>query len=209
MIRILALCSGNVCRSPLAAMLLADRLNPARFEVTSAGTSPMIGDQMPTEAQELAARMGCTQAQYHRARAVTEEDLSASDLIIGMARTHANRAIQLQPSAVTRTYTLLGLAQTVAHIKTQHVRTLHRQESNVEVATLKTITRMRGTVPRLHPTHLYDLEDPYGRSKQAYERSGRQIVAAIDQIAKFFHHALRPARNATPAMTTALIRRQP
>lgn len=209
MIRILTLCSGNVCRSPLAAMLLADRLDPARFEVTSAGTSPLIGDQMPPEAQKLAARLGCTQAQDHRARTVTEDELSASDLIIGMARTHANRAIQLQPSVVIRTYTLLGLAQTVAHIETQHVRTLHHQEPNDEAAILKTITRMRGTVPRLHPAHLYDLDDPYGRSKQTYERSGRQIVAAIDQIAEFFHHALTPARSATPAMTTALIRRQP
>lgn len=57
-IRILTVCTGNICRSPLAAELLASRLDPQNFIVESAGTSALVGEQMPDPAIEIATRLG-------------------------------------------------------------------------------------------------------------------------------------------------------
>lgn len=186
MIRILTICTGNVCRSPLAAQLLRARLDPTIFRVDSAGTSPLIGDRMPDETQRIATRMGINDAREHRARALTEETLSESDLILGMARKHRRSAVQLHPPAVRHSFSLLEFAHVVSSISDQHVSTLIHQDSNFEVAVLNTVMRMRGVVPRLYPEHLYDAEDPFGRSNHAFERSAQQIEYAVEQIANFF-----------------------
>lgn len=187
MIRVLTLCTGNVCRSPLAAQLLAARLDPTSFRVESAGLSPLTGDYMPEETRRIAARMGLHDGKEHRARAVTEESIAESDLILGMSRQHRGAAVLLHPSAVRRTFTLLELAHVVSQISDQQVSSLREHNPDVEAAVLNTVMRMRGAVPRLRSGQLYDAEDPYGRSNQAFERSAKQIEYAVDQIAEFFH----------------------
>lgn len=200
MIRILTLCTGNVCRSPLAAQLLAARLDSSIFQIESAGISPLTGDRMPDEIQRLAARMGLPDGKDHRARPLTETTLAQSDLILGMSRKHRGAAVLVQPLAVRHTFTLLEFAHVISHLNDQHLISWSEPPPDIETAVINTVVRMRGAVPRLHPEHLYDAEDPYGRSKQAFERSAKQIENAVDQIARFFrrtfdrHPTSRPER---------------
>ncbi|GAA4118626.1 arsenate reductase/protein-tyrosine-phosphatase family protein [Enteractinococcus coprophilus] len=187
MIHILTLCTGNVCRSPLSAQLFTDRLDPKFFRAESAGLSPLTGDRMPTEMHRIVARFGLEDATAHRARALTIETLTNSDLIIGMSRHHRSAAVLLHLPAVRQAFTLLELAHIVSHIEEQDVRAVVQRHTDVEFAVLETVVRMRGMVPRLSPARRYDVEDPYGRSHQAFERSAQQIYDAVDQIAAFFH----------------------
>ena len=46
MIEVLTVCTGNVCRSPLAEALLRERLAPLDIRVRSAGTRALIGSAM-------------------------------------------------------------------------------------------------------------------------------------------------------------------
>jgi len=48
--RVLFVCIGNVCRSPLGERLLAARLHAEAFEVSSAGVAAMVGSPMTPEA---------------------------------------------------------------------------------------------------------------------------------------------------------------
>lgn len=187
MIRILTICTGNICRSPLAAQLLASRLDPEVFEITSAGTSPLAGDTMPDIAQRIGATMGAQNTNEHRAVALTAEDVSSADLILGLERGHRRKAAQLHPLAVRRVFTLLEFANIVSHISVKQLtRLVHGPDANTSA--LQAVMRMRGVVPRLTPESRYDVEDPYGRSRLVYERSSRQIESAVDQIETFFHH---------------------
>ncbi len=58
-IKILMVCLGNICRSPLAEGILASKLNPDRFLVNSCGTSSYhIGENPDRRSIEIAKKYG-------------------------------------------------------------------------------------------------------------------------------------------------------
>jgi len=80
--RLLAVCHGNICRSPFAAALLGHALAPFAIEVESAG---FIGPNRhaPREAVTAAARRGVDLSE-HRSRLLTADLVGAADLIMVM-----------------------------------------------------------------------------------------------------------------------------
>ena len=88
MMKILFVCHGNICRSPMAEFVMKDLVKRAglagQFEIASAATSTEeIGDPVyPPARRKLAEHgIGC---QGHRARQMTREDYAHYDLLIGM-----------------------------------------------------------------------------------------------------------------------------
>lgn len=187
-INILTICTGNVCRSPLAAQLLTSRLVPGAFEIASAGTSALVGDRMPEIARRIGIAMGAEGTNSHRATAITAEAVASADLVLGLGREHRREAAQLHPLAVRRVFTLIEFAHIVSHISLEQLTALVRPGNDPQRSALDVVMRMRGVVPRLTPAGRYDVEDPYGRSRQAYERSSKQIESAVDQIETFFRN---------------------
>src|SRR5687767_12553879 len=118
--RILVVCTGNICRSPLAVQLLRARL-PAAFpghdssfiEVTSAGTVALDGRRMEPAAIREATRLGVPDAREHRARLLVPEQIERADLVIAMAREHRDAVVEAVPRARRRTFTLIELARTL------------------------------------------------------------------------------------------------
>jgi len=184
-LRILTICTGNICRSPFAAKLLAAKLDRNQFKVASAGTSAMLGAPMQETMQSIAIDMGIRWNDEHRAHALTPGLVGQADLILGMEREHRSEAAKLQPSAARRAFTLLEFAHIVSSIDEEQLQQLLCLNSDSPTAGIDAVTRMRGVVPRLNPDRLYDLQDPYGRSQQVYERSAAHIEQAVDQIVSF------------------------
>jgi protein-tyrosine phosphatase len=92
--RILVVCVGNVCRSPMAAALLARRLSarsPA-VAVESAGISALVGRPADPIAVELMRERGLD-ISSHRARQLTEALVLSADLVVVMEQGHV-RAIE-------------------------------------------------------------------------------------------------------------------
>jgi protein-tyrosine phosphatase len=96
--RIVFVCTGNTCRSPLAEVLckklLAERLGctsedlPARgFLVLSAGIAAMMGGEAAADAVETARELGADLS-GHRTQPLTAELLSQADHVIAMTRGH-------------------------------------------------------------------------------------------------------------------------
>ena len=88
---ILFVCTGNICRSPLAEALLKEKLAARgcadRFEIDSAGTvADHLGEPADTRMRRTAARHGVQI--HHRARRVTRADFQRFDLVIGMDDGH-------------------------------------------------------------------------------------------------------------------------
>ncbi len=95
---ILFVCTGNTCRSPLAAVLLQHALEArgvaGQVTVASAGTGAWDG----APASEGAYLVGIEQGvdlSSHRARLLTRELVSSADLILVMSRHHAVRVAEL------------------------------------------------------------------------------------------------------------------
>jgi L-threonylcarbamoyladenylate synthase len=96
--RIVFVCTGNTCRSPLAEalckQLLSKRLGcsvaelPARgFLVLSAGLSAMMGGGAAPEAVETARELGADLAE-HRSQPLTREMFMQADHVIAMTQSH-------------------------------------------------------------------------------------------------------------------------
>ena len=95
--RILFVCTGNICRSPLAQALLARALTErgvAEVEVQSAGTGAWDGAPASEGAYLVGLERGLDLSP-HRARLLTREIVEDMDLIFTMARHHRARVHEL------------------------------------------------------------------------------------------------------------------
>ena len=88
---ILFVCTGNLCRSPMAEGMLRHRMAEegldSRYEVASAGTWGVQGSAASENAVAVMAERGIDIAE-HRARTVSAPDVAAADLILVMSREH-------------------------------------------------------------------------------------------------------------------------
>jgi protein-tyrosine phosphatase len=91
-LRVLFVCTGNICRSPTAeglARQLAVSLGVAeRFEFDSAGTHAYHVGEAPDQRARKAARARGYDLSALRARMVEPEDFERFDLILAMDRSH-------------------------------------------------------------------------------------------------------------------------
>lgn len=90
MVRILFVCLGNICRSPMAEFLFLELARRAGledgFEVASAATSDeAVGCPIHTGAKRKLQQMGIPYA-YRQARRITKADYARFDYIIGMEK---------------------------------------------------------------------------------------------------------------------------
>ena len=97
MIRVLFVCLGNICRSPMAEYLfkhLVKKENLSnKFEIASAATSSEeIGNDMHYGTKRKLIDLGIAY-EKHSARKITKEDYSKFDYIIGMEESNI-RAIK-------------------------------------------------------------------------------------------------------------------
>lgn len=91
--KILLVCTGNTCRSPLAEVLLRRALQEAGAEgvdVASAGTGAFVGEPA-SEGSYLVALEHGLDLTAHRARVVTREMVAETDLLLAMGRGHLGK----------------------------------------------------------------------------------------------------------------------
>ena len=124
---VLAVCTGNVCRSPLAERMLAGafaelstRLGAAwapgaGIRVYSAGTAAHVGESMTPETVRLAAAAGLD-GSGHVARQLTDADIEAADLILALTREHRRRIVSRVPHASRYTFALPEFARGMEHL---------------------------------------------------------------------------------------------
>lgn len=95
--KILMVCLGNICRSPLAEGILLTKIRDKSlpWEVDSAGTSAYhAGDQPDARSIRVAAKHGLD-INYQRSRKVTQRDLDEFDLIFAMDASNFSNLNQL------------------------------------------------------------------------------------------------------------------
>lgn len=160
---VLVVCTGNVCRSPFAELLLRDHL--PRLEVTSRGVFALEGRGVEAQmAGELAAR-GISPHGF-RARQVEAADLEA-DLILTMSRRQRTHLLEEFPAA----------ARKIGHFG--HIPELAAASAENPSAPLPEVVAAwtRRPVP---PDR--DVPDPYGKDAAQAAHTASLLTDLVEQL---------------------------
>ncbi len=90
--RVVFVCTGNICRSPMAEVVFREFADASglgsRVASTSAGTGDWhVGEQADLRTIEALERAGYD-GTHHRARQFTHADFARSDLVVALDRSH-------------------------------------------------------------------------------------------------------------------------
>ncbi len=166
-LRILVICTGNICRSPLAERLLQQRLH-GRAVVASAGVRGLPSQPMDPSAAAQLQRLGGDPTGFLSHRLV-DGDVATADLVITMTRAHRSAVLALEPRALRRTFTLRELAHLL-------------EQDGARFDPSSTITRLASERSGA-PLDDYDIADPIGGSEQLHAEVADQIAACVDVVA--------------------------
>ncbi|MCW2496671.1 hypothetical protein [Jatrophihabitans sp.] len=173
---VLIVCTGNICRSPLAERLLTARLGAAPVVVTSAGTGALVGRGVDEPSALVLRELGGDPT-GHQARRLTRELANAADLILTAESSHRSTLLQAEPTLFRRTFTLrefarLGAAQPPL---APPITDSALRSRVVEVAA------QRGWIEPAAPG-LDEIGDPFGAGLEMARLVGGQISDAVDGV---------------------------
>ena len=194
-VRILTVCTGNICRSPVAERLLQaglDQVLPGGFEVRSAGTRAMVGSPIQPLSADIIRTYGGTPDDF-AARQLTSKILRESDLVLTMASHHRGEVLQLDASLLKRTFTIREFARMVTALEeradpppsgadyTQLWRELPARASSVRHLVLAANSSDN------------DVADPYKQGAEAYLRMEDELAPAILRILRYARLSMQPS----------------
>lgn len=104
--RVLVLCVGNICRSPMAEYILRRHLHGRDVIVESAGIAATNGARIDPHAYSVLEQHGI-RAESHVARKLDKAMLDSADLVLVMERPQLDYIRACFPSATGKTF-LLG-----------------------------------------------------------------------------------------------------
>lgn len=144
--KVLFVCTGNTCRSPMAEGILRhlSEQQKQKVDVLSAGIAAFPGDPPSVYAQEV-MREHHIDISDHRSRRLRLAHLHAADWVVTMTSAHAQMILNEYP------------------------------EGKGKIVTLSQWSGLKG-----------DIEDPYGGTKEAYERCAEEIEKKIEAAWKKF-----------------------
>ncbi len=163
--KVLFVCTGNTCRSPMAAGMLERAARQRRLEITvsSAGVGAWEGAPATAEAVIAAADYG-VDLKRHRARRLTAALVEGADLVLTMTRRQKEDVLALVPGARGKVY---ALKEYVARIE----------------AELGGGQEERG--PGGSKSETIDIPDPIGCSLAVYRSCAGELHAATETLAAF------------------------
>lgn len=185
MFTILFVCTGNMCRSPMAELFaraeLNRRLGPraADFVVRSAGTGTVRGRPMePSSAAALQAEYGLAATGFTSTE-LRSELLVAADLILTAARSHRHRVLDTEPAVLKRSFTIREFGRVGPAVVASAAQLPAAVDARAREV-VRLAGRHRGTVRGTSPTE-DDITDPIGRPAPLHYAVCRQVADAVDR----------------------------
>lgn len=175
---ILAVCTGNVCRSPAAERLLRQRLGPS-VTAESAGTFGLVGQPIAAPMAELLLARG-VDIDGFVARRLSHGLIQQADLVLALTRAHRSLVVEAWPKAVRRTFTLREFARLLSGIDRAALPASTPADRLRAAVPLAAAQRGRWRVPSSED----DVLDPYRQPRPVHRASLAQILPAVEAIAQ-------------------------
>jgi protein-tyrosine phosphatase len=179
---VLSVCMGNICRSPMTERLLAravrDRAPEAAEQVlrsVSAGTGGWHeGEEMnPPAARQVRARGGSVDG--FEARKLRGDFIDEADLILTATADQYDYVVALRPDAASRTFVMGEFGRLLRSVEAAALPPAEPKPDSVHArgaAIVEAADRLRDGEASLPAD---DLDDPWGRGDQTFQRIGDQI----------------------------------
>jgi protein-tyrosine phosphatase len=194
-VRILTVCTGNICRSPVAERLLQaglDQVLPGGFEVRSAGTRALVGDPVQPLSADIIRTFGGT-AEGFAARQLSAKILRNVDLVLTMTSGHRGEVLQLDASLLKRTFTIREFARMLDVLEEREGQSPPGAGLNGERLAANTKLWRKLPARAASVRHLAlapdavdnDVVDPYRRSADYYRQMEDELAPAIISVLRF------------------------
>ncbi|GAA3419227.1 arsenate reductase/protein-tyrosine-phosphatase family protein [Streptosporangium vulgare] len=182
--RILFVCTGNICRSPLAERLTRSALGdcPA-IQVASAGTRAWPGLEMDRRAMRALVRLGGDPEDFG-SRRLTSALVADADLVLTATRGHRAESVAMHLAAAPRTFTIAEFGVLTEAVRPSKV-IRHRDPARRARALVDEARALRGVVP----VDESDIIDPYGGSWLRYRAMGRSIARSLATPLRLLTHS--------------------
>ncbi|WP_425461433.1 protein-tyrosine-phosphatase [Kitasatospora viridis] len=187
--KILFVCTGNVCRSPIAERLTRHALDTrlpvraaGRISVESAGTWGHEGAPMEAHAATVLDEYGVDSGNF-AGRELLDEHVVDADLVLTATLDHRAQVISMGHAAGLRTFTLKEFTRLVRLIDPA---TLPAVGQGAEVterarALVRAAAALRGWRPSVSPDS-DEVDDPYGAPIGMFRHCGEEIFDALDPV---------------------------
>lgn len=176
MTSIITVCTGNICRSPAAELLLQEYLGGAAA-VSSAGTHALVGRGIPAE-MLMALDGDGIDGRGHAAQQYSSDLARSFDLVICMTAEHRRWAVSEAPFALRKTFMLTELQEAARRGAALTGSSLEERVASVPDA----VSSIR---PLLAGVSLADVPDPYMRSQAVYDATYATLKSLIGEVVEW------------------------
>ena len=185
---VLFVCTGNICRSPLAEQLFRNQVasRSRLISTSSAGTYARSGQAMTEQAAALSTQYGGDPSQ-HSAAEVTSDRIKKADLIVTMTREHRAEVVSMVPRASRKTFTLRELVRLIDSHRNREPgawKAANDASSTALETFVLNVASQRGFSSTAVQPADDDIVDPYRRGQEVYDEAGLLISQSISRVAE-------------------------
>ena len=171
-LHVLFVCTGNICRSPIAERLATAYASQRKifdFTASSAGTRAVIAHPIHHLASAVIEAYGGNVSDFS-SRQFTSKIAADADLVLAMTRAHRDAVLELAPRQLHRTFTLAEASSLASRRDARSI---------ADLASLR---------PTVSGCELAEIDDPIGQDPDFFARIGSQISALLPPIIELCRH---------------------
>jgi protein-tyrosine-phosphatase len=194
--RVLFVCTGNICRSPIAERFarafVDEALGPdaACVHLESAGTQAMVGSGVHPNSARVLTALGGDPGGF-AARQLTDDMAVQADLTLALTRSHRRAALKRAPRGLSRTFTLVEAAELASLVPVE-----------VDLPGTTFDDRCRSLVQQMAAARVLrssgvhdDIADPIGQPPAFHAEVGDVIAKSVVRLFSRFSDLSCPRRS--------------